>query len=270
MNKPLTFALILILSARSFVQAQSEEMPKLSEPILKRAPSHAQWTVYFPKNRKKGTEAFAKGNPELLLEGASSAPNQLRSLSISKDGKTYLELSEWGDGRRTQKWIVGDLQVYETPYTKQIARAILPSNGQYAPNYSDYRRNDFEELEWVDKTNFKGLKEIDGRKVLEFRVDAAKRRLTPREQSELLSSYEEQASNDSPATGEPVATTSPGFVAYLDPQTQLPLYFDDGNTVRFYKFSETPPASLVVPPQFAAEIERWQKDLNRRRPLPKP
>lgn len=263
MNKSFSIVLALSLSTFSLLLAQSEEAPKPSEPILRRAPSNAQWTVSFSPKKEGGH----KEGSESSANEPSVAPNQLKSLTIAKDGKTYREVSVWGDSRKTEKWIVGDLQVYETPYTKQIARAILPSSGQYAPSYSDYRRSDFEDIEWINKDNFRGLAEVNGRKVFVFQTAPAKRRLTPREQSELVDTSEEHASKETLA--QPIVNSS-GYTAYLDIQTQLPLYFDDGYTLHTYKFAETAPGSLTVPPQFSSEMEKWKKDLDRRKPLPKP
>jgi hypothetical protein len=171
----------------------------------------------------------------------------------------------WADGRSREKWISGELQVYELASIGRIARCVLPSRFQFSSNYSDFRRSDFEELEWIGKENFRGVKEVEGRKVFEFQMDSGKRRLTPREVAEL-------ADPDEPQQGKkPTEQAATGriYTAYLDTRTNLPVYFDDGEIVRTYKFSETP-GSLSIPANFAVELDNWKKDLNRRRQLPKP
>lgn len=268
MNKHLVIAsMMLVVVAPNRVSAQSAEGAKPSEPVLKRAPSHAEWTVYFHQDRQKTLEAVAERGLDLEDSKSAKGASRSESLTVTKNGKTYREILRTDNGRTSEKWSVDGLQVYELP-SGRIAQAILPSSG-YADNYTDYRRSDFEELEWVGLDNFRGTKEVGGRKVFEFRIDASKRRLTPRELTELATSDERQSVAD--LLKERAAQSGgSAYTAYLDVRTQLPLYFDDGEVVRIYKFSEHSSSDLTVPSRFAEELQSWKKDLARRRPLPPP
>ncbi len=268
MNKWIALAVMLVVPA--FVRAQSTEGKKPSEPILKRAASNAEWTVYFYQDRGKAQELIAKQGLNLGDGDVAEGSNFPKSLTVSKSGNTYREIVRKGNGQTVEKWSVNGLQVYELPESKQIARSILPSSSMVVDNYSDYRRSDFEALEWIGKDNFRGVKEVAGREVFEFRTDSIKRRLTPRELSGLIDPDSNKSAAETQLAQENQADGSAGYTAYLDIRTQLPLYFDDGKQVRIYKFSESAPGNLALPPQFAAEMKNWQKELDRRRPLPKP
>lgn len=260
MNKAFAYGVVFLGLGIAQAWAQSGEAPQPTEPLLRRAPGKSEWTVSYEYGRKSKDAAapVAAGNDTFL-----------KALTVTKDDKVYREVSQWGDGRVAEKWISGDLQVYETPYTKRIARAILPSTSQYADSYSDYRRSDFEELEWIGKDNFQGVVEQDGRKVFVFRLEKGKTRFTPRELSGLTDG-EDQSEADLKKRLEEYAASSAGYTAYLDVATQLPVMFSDGTITRTYRYTEVPPPALVIPVRFATELAKWQKDLVRRAPLPTP
>ncbi len=109
------------------------------------------------------------------------------------------------------------------------------------------------------KDNFAGVKDFEGRKVFVFGTDAAKRRLTPREMSELIDPDSNKTSAELLKERGAKMAGKPGLTAYLDVKTQLPVYFDDGEVVRAHKFSNNSSGSLTIPPQFAAELESWKK-----------
>lgn len=264
MNKPLVSAFLIMagLACPAFSQT-------LPVPVLQRAPARSEWTVFLHPDRTKMVEAVSKqglGAPGAEIPAGS---RELKSVTISKDGSIYREVSAWADGRKREKWISGELQVYDLGSLGKIARCVLPSRFQFSSNYSDFRRSDFEELEWIGKENFRGVKDIEGRKVFEFQMDAGKRRLTPREMAEPVDHDRNAGEAEQVKKSAEQATPSRIYTAYLDAQTNMPVYFDDGEIVRTYKFSEAP-GSLSIPAHFALELDNWKKDLNRRRQLPKP
>lgn len=259
-------ALFVVLGGSAF--AQTTEMLAPSEPALKRAPANSEWTIQLYENREKTQEAIGKNGLENPQGDGPAEPRSLpKSVTVSKDGTTYREVVQWDDGRSSEKWISDNMQVYTQRFSGQLARAASP----YSDDYSDYRRSDFEGLEWVNRSNFQGIKDMKGRKVFEFRVDADKRPLNAREASILADPNEvKPVASGSEQYTDASAKASPGYTAYLDVQTQLPVYFDDGVTIRIYKFSERGPGKLVIPPQFAAELDAWKKSAVVRKKLPPP
>ena len=270
MNKsPALFCLVFVLTA-SLLSAQEMTEARPTEPVLKRVPARAQWSVLYLYDRKQAEELMAgQGGASIQSEKVdAAAARRPVSLNVSKDGNVYNEVVHWSDGKKSEKWISGELQVYEVPQTGQVARSILPTVG-YSENFSDYRRSDFEELEWIDKTNFSGVKEVSGRKVFAFGVESAKRRLTPREKEELQDADQRLSEDEIVKRNERLSSGEKAYVAYLDMTTQRPLYFDDGRVVRVYQFIDQPSGRLQVPPRFAEELETWKKEITRK-PLPRP
>jgi len=250
---------LLFLAGLNSGWIYAQSMP--SEPILKRAPAHAEWSVQFFPSESDIKKTFAKNGGQFkegeIPKGALVGP---KSKTVSKDGTTYRELEQWEDGRSQEKWTVGDMQVYETSLTKKLVRLPRPASAQVASNYSDYRRSDFEELEWIGRDNFVGVQDMNGRKVYEFQGNAAKRRLTLREQGDLVDVDAGKSAEELAKEFRAGSSGKPSYVVYLDAQTQLPLYFDDGRVIRIYNFSANPPASLQVPQRFSDKFEAWKKE----------
>lgn len=262
MNRRIALAIVWTILGATHSWAQVADMIKPTEPILKRAPVNAEWSVQFFEDRAKVQDSVAKGNLDMAQDEAVKAEMMGPvSVTISKSGDTYHEVTVWGNGQIMDKWIVGDKQVYETPYTKGVARVVIPAAGQFSRKYSDYRRSDFEALEWVGKDNFAGVKDFGGRKVFVFGTDAAKRRLTPREMNDLVDPDGNKTAVELLKEHGAKMVGKPGLIAYLDVQTQLPVYFDDGEVVRVYKFSTSSPGNLTIPPRFITEIESWKKEV---------
>lgn len=258
MNKSVAIAVGLQAFSCLGLLAQSNESTRPSEPVLKRAPSNAEWTILIYENREKTQAAVSEHGLEVPqgsdpADGPKEVRTQPKSITVSKSGNTYREITRWEDGRTREKWIEGDRQVYEAPFSGQLTR----SGSVYSDDYSDYRRSDFEPLEWVSMENFQGIKDLKGRKVFEFRVDAGKRRLNARELAIL---GPDAPLKSTPGEGtETVTGGGASFTAYFDVQTQLPVYLDDGQTVRIYKFAERAPGNLVMPANFSAEFASWKK-----------
>lgn len=257
-------AIVLFLPTSGW--SETSEVSALAEPVLKRAPANSEWTVYTFEDRIKALDEIEKHGLKAEPSGEMSEVGKVQpvSITVSKDGKTYREVAHWLDGRVREKWIAGDVQFYETAHSKRIAQVSQPASD----NFSDYRRSDFEELEWVGKDNFKGVKEVKGRKVYEFQVDLAKKRISPREAALLIDVDTPQAvsEGDTPVT----APTPKIYTAYFDMTTQMPLFFDDGMAVRLYKFSAQPPGKLVIPSPFAEEFERAKNGGKTKRVVARP
>ena len=267
MNRTVTFfparALGVLGVAAAFhatcalAQDRGPELPPPKDPVLPRAPARAEWTATTRADRKKALEEMAappKGN---VQEKATKTISEIR---VSKDGSLYRELSVLEDGRKIEKWISGIFQAVEAP-VGGFARIPLPA-GTISQDYSDYRAGDFENLLWVDKSNYAGSGTFQGLPVYVFKVAADKRLFTPREKSDL----EMRRTPDDSLIRKPGQT----FVAYLDARTQLPVLFDDGESVTTYSFIADPPDKLQAPPAFAKALADWTADVKRKssKPLP--
>ncbi len=260
MNNRLVFFATVAAHVGATAFAQTREDLKPGEPILPRAPSRAEWTV---------KSYFAGGSATPGDSAGSDRRKPVESVTVSKDGDTYREVIQRADGRKVEKWIQDGLQVYSLPQSDKIARSVLSARS-YSETFSDYRRSDFEELEWIGMDNFTGVTEIGGREVFAFSTDAVTRKLTPRELSSLADPDGTETMEDLERDFRDRSGNESGYTAYLDIATQLPVYFDDGQTKRLYEFAKQPPGQLVAPQRFAAELAEWRSELDRRKPFPRP
>ena len=219
----------------------ADEVPALKEPLLPRTSERASWTI-----------SFVAKNPDSPL--AKQLPKQIE---VSKDGTTYREILTDVSGRKTEKWIVNGMQVQET-VDGRVMKVMLTSS-YYVPDFSDYTRSDFEDVEWIDKSNYRGISLSNKIPVHAFEVAGEKRRFTPRE-------LRERANNEGPTIEDLVGRT---YIAYLDIHTQLPVLLDDGLCIRTYSYG---PASggLTPPAKFAEVLDAWKRKLTKQKSVPSP
>lgn len=260
MNRQFFSIASVVLGLLGNVMLCAQEIPPPKEPILPRAPERAEWTITYRLDREKARQELLKPEAPKVREEAGNAnekqpvmPSQTR---ISKDGTTYREIITWSDGRQTEKWVVGGLQIQDGP-NGRLQRIMLPTSF-YASEYSDYSRSDFEELEWVGKSNFQGPIFSEGVSVYSFEVPGNARRLTPREKSAQAGRGELELKSEGDRK----------FVAYLDVKNQLPVYLDDGQLVRVYSFTKPSPGELEVPPKFAKAFEDWKAKIKQKTAVP--
>ena len=262
--------------------ADLSKIPPPKQPILARAPARAEWTISVRYDRTQAQEEFL--NPEKKKaqpEGSEGkVPPILRpkEIKVSKDGTTYREAILWNNGKRTVKWIADGFQVRELSHNGEVARIDLTS---YPTDFSDYSRSDFEVAQWVEKDTYIGPRMLKDAAVYQFGVDAAKRRLTPREialhtqRQAAAEAVTEIADDANIETATPLGDLggqgdgSRRYVALLDVETQLPLLVDDGNVTYLYQYS-TPVGRLSVPEKFSREFEAWKNLIKTKGRVPTP
>lgn len=248
------------------------EIPPPQDPVLRRAPKVAEWTITFRYKRDKSGEAlFQDGAPaendDSDPEDSEGLPPLLKRIVISRDGKFLREVKYFTGGKRSEKWIAEGYQLQEIANFSDLIR--VSNGGDYDPYFSDFRRSDFEELEWVGKENYRGVKTLGGVAVYAFSTEESRKKLTPREQ------YQRQNPENDVASGgpdRPVSSpqTDPIHVAYIDARTRLPVYYDDGKCIRLYKFNSSPPMTLNPAEKFRRGFDTWRQERASTRSLPSP
>lgn len=242
--------LTLAIAVSGFAQSEtSTDLPAM------RAPDRSEWTITVERNPEAALAATLK--PEEAPDPTDSGDEVPESIAaavvekivVSKQGTLYREVTHWASGRKTEKWVSGGLQVYETPTSKRIARIDLVN---YPSNFSDYSRSDFEAAEWIDPANFVATHEVGDRTLLQYSVTPAGKRLSPREVAQRRIDAEE-----GPATQ---AADARPLVALIDAASRLPVYVDDGENVRTYQYKFDAP-QLDPPQSFRDELDRWREEL---------
>lgn len=212
---------LLMLSAHPSIGQEVLLPPK--SPVLGRLPEFASWTVTYRYPDEAKTKASPtptpKPNPYVFSD-------RKRSMSVIKTGKIWSERTEWTSGNQTELWIYNNLRAGIIPGTKKLA--LIPFTSDSAESF-DYRRMDFEGLEWVNPENYRGPAKWQGQQVYYF---------------------EEGSSNPAPA-GESVEIPTGKWGttrwAVISPEKRLPLLSYDGRAERGYLY-RTAPTELLVPP----------------------
>lgn len=238
-----------------------EEIPIKAPPPRPalRMPDNAQWTIFFQPNREKAREDLVKKGRKKSLEpddhdseGGASSDEKLvypKKITVTKNGKTYRERTQWSNGKVTEKWILDAYQVLELPNVEGLTRVGLAGRSPYL---SDYSRSDFEDLEWISNETYKGAKRMGGVDLYEYIYEPP-----PRPQMAEAPSGDD---HDRIAVEQESRK-----VAYIGVNSQRPYYYDDGEYVRVYSYSSGPVEKLVLPEKFAKEFRAWQEEINSRK-----
>jgi len=252
------FAVLLAIGPNVASSAEDPGVPPPKEPILRRLASPASWTVTFqyPDDTRQSKKGSSK---------ASSAPqaaphlqlDRLEAVTVTKAGKVWREQSLWSSGNKTETWIFHDMRAGTSPGSHAIAAIAFSSD---EPEALDYRRSDFEGLEWVAMEHYKGVKDYAGKPAYVFQFDQEN---APASEGFAASATPDQAIKKANARIGQLGMTK---IAILSAETQLPLYSCDGVVERTYSYNQ-PPASPLVPPESFLKVfqklETEAKELHR-------
>ena len=231
--------------------------PKI--PLVSRAPVRAEWTV------RMTTDFSGELESEGPWQQAPDTPSDtrvIRSINFSKDAalKTYRLKTRWSDGDSEEEWIVMGQHVAERPGGR--GHYIVGAESSTA---QDYGKFDFPELDWLDISNYRGVKAYKGKPAFMFSLPFEKKRLSQSE-AQLLKLAKD--ADSSITVSKLFKPKSPEVVVYLDAATQLPLLYNDGLTIRRYDYSTTPATSLRPSPVILKFLRDRQKALSIRLATP--
>lgn len=232
-------------------------LPALAiEPLQElRAADKIQWTVTMaPKAEAKPSED-AKSKEK---ETSTPTPPPMRAMVQSigaKDGEIYRVRNQYNDQTAEEWWIISQYQHLKINGQQKIARLLSSQNQAW-----NLEESDFPELYWaVGQTP--QIQEIKGKKLLVIKMDASKKPLTKRQRRDL----EELrlAMNQSGETMEaaPLPSGTGTLALYLDPETRMPVRFEDIDRIFIYSFAPSPNLMSVIPEDFKKEIADFEKNL---------
>lgn len=163
--------------------------------------------------------------------------DRVQSVTITKTNKTYREIAIFSSGKKREKWIFNGTQLMTVPDSGAIVAIPAPAGEDFiSPEYSDYSKSDFEGLGWVSLETYKGVRNYEGKPAFLFEATKSGSILT----------------------------------AILSAETQLPLYFSDGNESRSYVYNSPPSVLLNPPERFSSVLQKHRKGLEllKRNPSP--
>jgi hypothetical protein len=226
------------------------------EPLQElRAADKIQWTVTMaPKAEAKPHEdAKSKEND---TSNPPLPPTRAMVQSIgAKDGGIYRVLNRYNDQTAEEWWIISQYQHLKINGQQKIARLLSSQNRAW-----NLEESDFPELYWAVGQSPQ-IQEIEGKKMLVIKMDASKKPFTKRQQRDLEELR--QAMNQSGETMEaaPQLSVSGTLVLYLDPETRMPVRFEDVDRIYSYSFAPSPNLMSVIPEDFKNEIADFEKNL---------
>jgi len=226
------FFLVCPLSAqepRATPSPTPEKPPLPPPPILHRAPDPGQWTIEYD------AAPAAKGNPSSSPSPSEVEPGKSREkkptphkITVTKAGKTYLEIEIDAEGKQWEKWNVKGKQVTFVPGTDKW---ILTEGGLESVFFTNYTQHDFPDFNWISAKNYVAFGKV-------FNADC----FIFRDQIML------------PEGLVPVDVT-----AAIDSHTQLPVYLDQGGVKRTYKFDPPPQTPPSVPARVQTILTQQEK-----------
>ncbi len=196
------------------MRAQTPANPLPEKPVLRRAAAFASWTVTFKYKNEDATQ------PPLALP---AGVGRVRAITVTKTDKTYLEQVTLTSGTTYEKWIFDNVQLRTVPGSPSIIPIDPPADQVPDSDYSDHRRSDFPNLEWVSIDNYRSVEKDQGKPAFRFE--------------------------------------SEGKTALLSVETQMPLSYANGETVCSYVFNPPPSAPLTPPEKFRIALETHKKGL---------
>lgn len=276
--KTLAILSLLWISVGSLSAQQPAPTPP-QPPFLNRAPASSQWIITFKAGAAKGS-----GTAHAAGDASSSRP---KAMVVTKNGKTIDEKLVNENGVTIETWYVPGFTVSEV----NGKDPVLSTSSANTFDTTDYSASDFAGFDWISSQNFVGAQEVMGRHCLVFKskvmtmesaeingalsiraneINDQKERERKRKEEAAKKAGRNSATQTQPEEAPITALNSDDFkvevTAYIDDQSRLPValvyQIPNGTMMRTYQF-QPPPASVVLPPDVTALLEKSLERLRR-------
>lgn len=231
----LVLSLLTLFGLSLSLQAQ-EAAPR--SPLISRLPAQAAWSIdykYRSDTPAAGTEVSPtptpKPNPFVFAD-------EKRTTTVRKSTPVWNEQILWKSGAKTETWIDENRRVGIVPGTTRIV--VMPFSAESAETF-DYRRLDFEGLEWLSLANYRGPVKWQG-------------------QPAYLFEEGDHAVASAGRTPTVPVNQWPGHRwAVISADKQLPLIDYNGFAERTYRYLPIPTDALVPPKKFLDLLNQLPK-----------
>ena len=206
----------LILSVFGFAWGEPDAPPV---PRLASAPDTSTWTIQYQYLQ---TDPYPKtSNPidAQIYEKMRKAYPRLETVQVTKAANKRKEVDQYADKSESTNWIVGDILLTDT----RVYHAVNITNSKLSGiNY----KNDFYNLDWINKAAYKGRQKFQGIDCYVYGADAA--------------------------------DGSGAQTAYVDAQTNLPFVIQNAQATLTYTFQSSS-ETVELPPDMARHLEDFQR-----------
>lgn len=220
-----------------------------------RAPDNTQWTVTIaPKVVASSAEVEKSKENADKEEKKPSLVTLVQSIG-AKDQGIYRVQNRYSDKTEEDWWIISQYQHFKYKGQAQISRLLSSQNRAW-----NLEESDFPELYWAIG-QVPVLQEIEGKKWLVIRMDAAKKPLTKRQERDLAEMR--QATGQTGEALPPTPPPCPGtMLLYLDPESGLPFRFEDNDCIYTYTYGKSPDLRTVIPEDIKNEIVAFEEKIS--------
>jgi hypothetical protein len=250
-TKPLlSMILVVSASASSLLAAQA------IEPLKElRAADKTQWTVTIvPKAQAKPSEDAKPKEKETSNPTKPPMRAMVRSIGVKDEG-IYRVLNQYNDQTAEEWWILSQYQYLKINGQQKIARLLSSQNRAW-----NLEESDFPELYWAVGQSPQ-IQDIEGKKMLVIKMDASKKPLTKRQQRDLEELRQAMNQSGETMVAPPQLSVSGTLVLYLNPETRMPVRFEDIDRIYSYSFAPSPNLRSVISEDFKKDIADFEKNL---------
>jgi hypothetical protein len=245
--RPVFLLILAMLANWSFLQS-TEAVEPLKEL---RAPDKTQWTVDISPKPDARSVASERSGKDAVDTKKPTTITLVQSIG-AKDRGIYRVQNRYSDQTEEDWWIISQYQYFKYKGQTQITRLLSSQNRAW-----NLEESDFPELYWaVGKTP--ELQEIGGKKMLVLQMDASKKPMTMRQQRDLeeMRQAMKLAGDSLPEFEAPAAGM---LILHLNPETGLPVRFEDIDKIHHYTFEKSPNLTKVMPADIKTEIFEFEK-----------
>lgn len=223
------------------------------EPVKElRAPDQTQWTVNIVPKSDARSAASSKSKDNEAPD-AKKPPTATLVQSIgAKDQGIYRVQNRYGDQTEEDWWIISQYQHFKYKGKDQISRFLSSQNRAW-----NLEESDFPELHWaVGQTP--ELQDIEGKKLLVVSMDALKKPLTKRQERDLAEMRQAIGQSGEPIPSPP-QTSAGTLMLYLNPESGLPVRFEDIDFIYTYIHEKSPDLRAIIPEDIKNEIVAFEQ-----------
>jgi hypothetical protein len=253
---------ILLLCCLGWIPSQAENLPPLpAQKLPPNLPKFAAWEITLKYESETGAGA---GDPtQNLSPGEETEPSRNavarpKKITVTRTDNLIQEETLWTNNQTSKKWVYErGMQIMEEPSTGRLLR--LPPAPMFS-DYTDYSQGDFSDLVWIGPQNYKGVHNVEGRPSFFFSSVPGT----------VFQPGEEQLNAELPEELRGSKGNTRELTAAIDVETLLPVFFSDGYVTKTYRILPPPTSALKMPPEFAAEFEKWITRIREARRVPGP
>lgn len=231
---------VWVMVLGTVISTHGQTKPPLSAQLppgpLLAIPDEAQWQVTVSQEKDPANATNSERTVELI-----------KSVAIS-DNVRHEETKD-ASGSKLSIWCRGEDEIYKSSSLNQFFFCPPSDLQHYITNPGKL----FPELDWISTSNFIGSKNVNGKPCLVFGDPPSL--ITQAQSSELLANETVDISY--------FKKSELSKIAYIEQETRLPIYYQEGAGSYVYQFGPVPRSPLVLPEEITAMIKLRDERIKR-------